>query len=615
MLLALLAACLLVQLLRRRIESLLATSSNSTTRVSLSAVALDVSTSAFNLSPQRLLRLLPRVGRGHGDTADRRLAVFYDVGALVVSGGILLAQGVLLVAASRAALALLSLLRPPPEITKIAPLVRRAFDAEPRLSPPGGPPSAADSLILRPVIPGLTTPLSLLPTLVVALVLSQVFHEAGHALAAACEQLPLQSINAHLYFLFLPTLSVSLPAAPSALADLRIATAGIWHNLVLALFAFGAADSGGAFSRRTGVALGVWRQLDEGVLLVAVDAASPLAPHLAPGAHITHLDDFELDAASSLSSSTLETWKAHLGAREEGRALAAAADSYANLGWCLPALHFAPTPSREDGTDEGCCPPAARAAGPSGVRVCFNAPATAEARASGAPWRACLDPLPLLPPTPAALRPARCVDSASCAAVGGEGTGAVVCARIALGERVLRIGVQDTAAKGEEAPRTVLYQGSRAAVAQQLTVTDLAPQHTLVPLSLPLVLEALFGGVLNLSLALAFFNALPLARLDGAHILSAFLAAAAASFDELPLVVVVRRPARGETRSPRAGDIDNGLLARLVKSAATLGVVRSAAERRERVEKAARRWTAGVGGLTLVATVAVELVEWHRRTP
>ncbi|BGP42852.1 hypothetical protein JCM10449v2_006864 [Rhodotorula kratochvilovae] len=550
MLLTLLALWGLLQLLRPRIEPLLACLSTASTRISLSPLSLDLATTAINALPQALLHVLPRVGRAHRDRATRRLAWFYDAGALVVLVGAILAQGVLLAAACRAVLALFSVLGSSLSTRSALQLARRALAVEPPSGPTGDGASAADSLLLRPVIPGLTTPLALLPTLVGALLVSQGFHELGHALAAACEQLPLHSLNAHLYLLFLPTLSVSLPAPPSALSDLRIATAGIWHNVVLALFALAAAESGGALGRKAGVASGVWRELEEGVLLVAVDAASPLAPHLVPGARLTHFDDLELDAASSFSASgsALEMWRTYLAA-PQGRT----ADPYENLGWCLPVADFSPT--REDIEEgEGCCPALMPGDTPSAARVCFAARGSADVAAR---LQACLDPLALLPPVPAAQQPARTDD----------------CASLAI---------------------------SPSAV----TVTNLAPRYTFLPLSLPLTLDAFWSAVLSLSLALVFFNALPLPHLDGAHILSAFLAAAAGG-EELPLQ---RRGVAG------AAAEDSGLLVRTMKRVGNVGLVRRAAETRERVERVAGRWTAAVGGVTLVASGVVELVECKRRS-
>lgn len=72
----------------------------------------------------------------------------------------------------------------------------------------------------------------------------------------------------------------------SSLTELRIATAGVWHNLVLALVVFvlaaggereesGALSGGGlGFGTRIGEALRLWKRMEEGVLVAAVDEVS-----------------------------------------------------------------------------------------------------------------------------------------------------------------------------------------------------------------------------------------------------------------------------------------------------------------------------------------------------
>ncbi|GAA5911289.1 hypothetical protein JCM8208_004320 [Rhodotorula glutinis] len=268
-------------------------------------------------------------------------------------------------------------------------------------------------------VPGLTTPLSLVPVLVAALVVAQGFHELGHALAAACEHIPLLSVHVRLFLLILPTFAVALPSSgpsssTSPSTDLRIAAAGIWHNVVLALAALAVSDQGGALGRRIGSALGVWEQMSEGVVVASVSSSSPLAQHFLPGTTITHLDDLELDAAAHGVGSALELWRRELGRRRSVRA----DDPYERLGWCVPAgsgTTWDVVPSRSVDGDEACCATTASDEQDGGPRVCFTArssPSPSSPVARPAPLQACLDPLALVPP---AVEPApRCVDNESC---------------------------------------------------------------------------------------------------------------------------------------------------------------------------------------------------------
>ncbi|GAA5921132.1 hypothetical protein JCM3775_004104 [Rhodotorula graminis] len=444
-----------------------------------------------------------------------------------------------------------------------ARLVRRALGDELQAAS-----SAADSLLLRPLVPGLTTPLSLVPPLVAALVVAQGFHELGHALAAACEHIPLLSLHVRLFLLVLPTFAVALPSSgpsspTSPATELRIAAAGIWHNVVLALAALAVSDQGGALGRRTGSALGVWEQIGEGVVVVSVSSSSPLAPHLVPGTTITHLDDLELDAAAHSVNSALELWRRELDRRRPERAN----DPYERLGWCVPAGRGSAwdvVPSGRVDGDEVCCASTNDAV----PRVCFTArspPASAAGAGAPVPLQACLDPLALVPPAP---EPApRCVDDASCGAT-ASGT---VCARI-------------------------------------MTVTYLSPRYWFVSRSLPLSLEAFYSSLVSLSLALAFFNALPLPHLDGAHLVPAFLRALGSGSGGEAGLLPRLAPGREGRDDAAAGG--SGTLERVLRKAGRTRAARWVVERREGVERGVRRWTVAVGGVTVVASGLVELLSW-----
>lgn len=78
-------------------------------------------------------------------------------------------------------------------------------------------------------------PLAHLPTLVLALVLAQLVHELGHAIAAALEDVSPSKLAFNLH-LILPSAAVVLPSSVDFLparARARLATSGPWHNLLL----------------------------------------------------------------------------------------------------------------------------------------------------------------------------------------------------------------------------------------------------------------------------------------------------------------------------------------------------------------------------------------------
>ncbi|GJN93100.1 hypothetical protein Rhopal_006145-T1 [Rhodotorula paludigena] len=278
------------------------------------------------------------------------------------------------------------------------------------------------------------------------------------------QDIPLLSTGVHLVLLVLPTFFVELsPGTLPPLTDLRIASAGVWHNVVLLVGAWLLSQEGAGLGRSFGLMCGIWRTLDEGVLLVDVQQNSPLTGHLSPGSLITHLDDLELDAATSSTRSQLEAWERYLGSTAFG-------DPYENVGWCLPTSAF----DDEEG-NTGCCAASAAetksntsAATADGATLCFLTSPSASASEG---HQTCLDPLTLLPPTPQSLIPPRCIDDDSCGSMEGAG---YVCARISEEEQVLRIGVREAGPRGsreaatqDEQVRTVLWQGPRASVARQ----------------------------------------------------------------------------------------------------------------------------------------------------
>ena len=217
---------------------------------------------------------------------------------------------------------------------------------------------------------------------------------------------------------------------------------------------------------------------------------SALKQHLPPGSLVTHLDDYELDASfgqvSPVSSSPVALWTHYLSSEvKAGRDDA----GYENLGWCLDQALFREGGSEGESQETGCC---ASAAGkgdggddgsdtPRDVGLCFQADSSIAGRRR---LEACLDPILLNFDNSTEV--ARCFDAASCtSAITAAHDGAVVCARIAEEEEVLRIrivaaaehvgqGQQDDGNKTRvvvEGRRcgasTIWWQGPRAGVLHQ----------------------------------------------------------------------------------------------------------------------------------------------------
>nr|SVE85575.1 EOG090X08FA [Daphnia pulicaria] len=98
-----------------------------------------------------------------------------------------------------------------------------------------------EEAMLQPVVPGVNLPSYDLPYYLITLLVCTVVHEAGHAIAAVSDQVPLVSIGLILW-LIIPAAFVELPTSNvvglSPWKQLKIYCAGVWHNIVLSAMAF-----------------------------------------------------------------------------------------------------------------------------------------------------------------------------------------------------------------------------------------------------------------------------------------------------------------------------------------------------------------------------------------
>uniref|UniRef100_A0A8R1U1E4 Membrane-bound transcription factor site-2 protease n=1 Tax=Onchocerca volvulus TaxID=6282 RepID=A0A8R1U1E4_ONCVO len=94
---------------------------------------------------------------------------------------------------------------------------------------------------LKFVIPGWNIPWTQVPLYIGILLIAAVVHEIGHMLAALNNNVPVKSMGFIFFVMYLGAY-VELDAVAmrrlSSVQKLRISCAGVWHNLVLALFAW-----------------------------------------------------------------------------------------------------------------------------------------------------------------------------------------------------------------------------------------------------------------------------------------------------------------------------------------------------------------------------------------
>ncbi|KAF7419329.1 hypothetical protein PC9H_001916 [Pleurotus ostreatus] len=370
------------------------------------------------------------------------------------------------------------------------------------------PPSPSKrSLTLQPIIPGVTTPLSHLPIIVLCVVVCQCIHELGHAIAAAVENIPLLSAGLSLSsaFVALPPLA----ARCSLRGQLRIIAAGPFHNLLTFLLL--------AALPRLAALLPSTDLSHVGALVLSVDAHSVLRPYLPTGTVITHLDDYPL-----FHPSHPHPWHTYLLAPSPPTALSpydSPPDTLPLHGWCLPSPQFLNAPT-------SCCdrsPSPHSPPDPSSHLACFDALNTT-------PSSRCIDPIPILtqPPLPPYpnLSPTpktpykRCSSARDC-----SGPQAIedpyTCVLPRPAEHLLRITILASSPSNTSAQyhvqrqntmqlQTLLWTGPRREIYDQVHTTQRLPFPFPPPLFLRSPNEGKWGWALLLS---AYARLAPGARL------------------------------------------------------------------------------------------------------
>ncbi|KAF8128436.1 hypothetical protein EV363DRAFT_423617 [Boletus edulis] len=337
---------------------------------------------------------------------------------------------------------------------------------------PTAPPSNAPRI--NPIIPGLTVPLSHLPLILVALTISQVVHEAGHAITAALHHVPMLSCGLAVTFL-LPSAFVSLPAARMEKLPprvrLQIVSSGCFHNFVFLCLLLSAALSKASFSP-------IWALFQDtsvlGKIVIGVDYDSPLATHLPVGTLITNIDDFSM-AATSLD----DPWDYYLLSPFSGSL----------QGWCASEsiLNKASAPS---------------CAG-IGPYSCFVSKADEAEQYE-------LDPVDIF-----TGNLARCNSSTECA----SSSSCVVPRR---DQQLVRIPVLKNYGSTSRED-TVVWKGPKEEIWEQVQVGTLRARFPFVSYKLPKLASAFFEYMKIANLSLYLVNMLPIAALDGHQSLAALL--------------------------------------------------------------------------------------------
>ncbi|KAJ6467002.1 hypothetical protein C8R45DRAFT_910136 [Mycena sanguinolenta] len=426
-----------------------------TTQVILNKFHLRVQTSAWNAQHDSLSKAIARA------RLRSVLAYFYNIGSVVCVLGTGAVVGLLVWNCGHGILPLIhSTLSPSASV----PLLKRGVDVVEKTVAPR-------DMGIKPIIPGWTVPLNHFPVILLAVFLSQIVHEVGHAFAAALDAVPIMSAGVS-FTVVIPAAFVSFSAtaleALKPLARSRIIAAGPFHNLIFwsLLVLVDRTRTGNFLSHTT------YREVsDAGRVVVGIDGDSDIRGHLALGSLITKLDDTSL-------ASPEDRWTNYLTPPRSPTP---------SLGWCVDRAAYLSSP-------HSCCEPHVPA-----PLSCFVAVSSAD--------KGCLDAVTVL----ADMREQRCGSDADC-------SGASQCVRPDESAQILRLTIHT---EGQD--RVIIWSGPLAEVYEQVEIGNFLPRFRFLPLWTYTSTRLFWNYLKMATLSLYLFNLLPLPYLDGSQFVQALL--------------------------------------------------------------------------------------------
>ena len=330
--------------------------------------------------------------------------------------------------------------------------------------------------VLTPVMPGLNLPSNDIPYYLSTLIFSALFHEAGHALAAASEMV---RINGWGMFLLLVYPGAYVELHPdhlsliSAARQLRIYCAGVWHNLVMVLCGIA------TFFLLPLLLMPLYSKGTGAVVLYLPDT-SVLADKVVPSNILT-------DVNMCPVSGTEDWYKC---VQEQARAPI--------TGYCMPMstlekyrlYTFSDTTALSDG-GRGCCPDDNQS------DLCFHMVASGTNVTVHTAY-VCLA-------ARAVVTHRNCFHSIECR---GVQPSLCVFPSIPSSSRLVKI-------KHNANTPDVLYLGEPRGLYPSVVVGDYSPRSHYVPLTLPVVITTQLLYIVSLSGAFAILNVVPAYALDG----------------------------------------------------------------------------------------------------
>jgi S2P endopeptidase len=360
---------------------------------------------------------------------------------------------------------------------------------------------------LTPLLPGVTVPMTDMSYIAVAMLVSAMVHEIGHAMAASMQEAKVESFGGFLAFLF-PGAFVRLTGvnALPPFRQLKVWCAGAWHNFVLAVICLGLISVlplavSGLYGRGVGAQV------------VSLPDGSPLATHVQPGDVILGFGRFRVeDGAKSFRSATSR--------------LVETGDS---AGFCLSEKLF----QDHAHSASECCDLVALGKEHSRLQ-CFSVTDGVHIGQK----------LSCISPVVASTRPT-CRSSSDCTPSSPSGAGPLdeadagigvaspeICFLAVLPQRQKLIDIRVRSGQTGKVNH-FLFQGYPEVLAQSVSVSSYVIRHTwalpwsltklLASVDAPNVLERQLQYVVSISLALAILNMAPVYRLDGEASASLFI--------------------------------------------------------------------------------------------
>ena len=140
--------------------------------------------------------------------------------------------------------------------------------------------------VLTPIIPGVNLPFHQLVLYLIAILISAIFHEVGHGLAAVHESVKVNGVGIFCLIIY-PAAFVDLCSEGintlTPRKRLRIYCAGVFHNFILALVAF-------IFLLLTPYVLSLFYSVSTGIFVMSVDSSSVLHNKVFPNDVIMQLN-------------------------------------------------------------------------------------------------------------------------------------------------------------------------------------------------------------------------------------------------------------------------------------------------------------------------------------